>query len=466
MNTRTKKSLGAVALLAAAGALLSPSSAGAYNVTGSKWNARSLPIRYYVNASTAPSSLGSSAALAAVQGGFASWQAPACTSWRSMYAGPSSVTLADQSDGENSVLWVASGWNADPRNNPMGDVRGTIGVTQTTRIVGGATNESDISFNAQGFRWSTTGTGGTVDAQSIATHEEGHFLGLDHSSDMSAVMYASYSSGLKRTLQGDDIAGVCALYPSGVTTPDAGVDSGPRDTGTADTGSSGGGIGASCVGSGRCTGDNDCLCTDRTLTNCICLPPCESSADCPDGYLCADTSAGGYCVPDPSGGMTMTPGTGNTGDPCAAGSECRSSICVQVRTDSAVCTQACTNDCSCPTGYRCAMTTSGTNVCAPGTNTCSTGPVDAGTRDTGVRDTGARDTGTPTEDDAGTGEDASANMDVAHTETGTGTGGASPGCACAVPGAGLERRSGRSLWVAPWALLALAGAVRSRRKKG
>ena len=66
-------------------------------------------------------------------------------------------------------------------------------------------------------------TNGAVGSTVFQLGEEGHFLGLDHSSQPSAVMYASYPGGLKRTLTSDDIAGVCFLYPTGVAVPDAGV---------------------------------------------------------------------------------------------------------------------------------------------------------------------------------------------------------------------------------------------------
>lgn len=53
------------------------------------------------------------------------------------------------------------------------------------------------------------------DLQAILTHEVGHFIGVAHSSDSSAVMFASYSPGSisQRKLTPDDAKAVCAIYP-------------------------------------------------------------------------------------------------------------------------------------------------------------------------------------------------------------------------------------------------------------
>jgi hypothetical protein len=68
----------------------------------------------------------------------------------------------------------------------------------------------DIQFNTgQSFN-----VGTTYDLYSVALHEFGHALGLDHSSVGSAVMYPTYS-GTKFGLSSDDIAGVRAIYSNG-----------------------------------------------------------------------------------------------------------------------------------------------------------------------------------------------------------------------------------------------------------
>lgn len=76
---------------------------------------------------------------------------------------------------------------------------------------GTSTDEADMGMNTA-FTWATNGIN-HYDIETVMLHENGHGLGLGHSSDPAAVMYPSYQ-GVLRTLQADDIAGVSSLYPS------------------------------------------------------------------------------------------------------------------------------------------------------------------------------------------------------------------------------------------------------------
>lgn len=60
--------------------------------------------------------------------------------------------------------------------------------------------------------WSLTGAGSTFDVETVALHEIGHLLGLDHSTVAGSVMFPSYG-GVRRALTQDDIDGVRRLYP-------------------------------------------------------------------------------------------------------------------------------------------------------------------------------------------------------------------------------------------------------------
>jgi hypothetical protein len=109
------------------------------------------------------------------------------------------------------------------------DVNNTLALTTVTYGVDtGTIFDADIEINS-----STTSTPphllttteppppdlpqNTYDLQAILTHEAGHFLGLAHATETTSIMYAYYSPG-SLTLTGDDLAGICAIYPPGGST--------------------------------------------------------------------------------------------------------------------------------------------------------------------------------------------------------------------------------------------------------
>jgi hypothetical protein len=55
-------------------------------------------------------------------------------------------------------------------------------------------------------------TGEQVDLNAVLTHEAGHFLGLSHSGEESATMFASYMPGMA-TIESDDVAAICLSLP-------------------------------------------------------------------------------------------------------------------------------------------------------------------------------------------------------------------------------------------------------------
>lgn len=77
-------------------------------------------------------------------------------------------------------------------------------------------SEFDMRFNTQ-VTWSHSGASGAMDVQSIAAHEMGHYLGMDHASTSSnfLTMYPYALSGAirQRDLGIGDIVGMRAAYP-------------------------------------------------------------------------------------------------------------------------------------------------------------------------------------------------------------------------------------------------------------
>lgn len=498
--------------------------ASAYVPSEAQWNPASLPIQYRVNPNTAPSSIGASGALAAIDGGMASWAAPTCTRWRATNAGTTSVTRASARDNVNTFLWLSGSWPAE-----LGSVNVTIGVTTPVFVPGRYVLDADIQFNAVGFQWSTTGARGTVDTQSIATHEEGHFLGLDHTRVTTAVMFASYSGGVLRNLHADDIAGVCALYPSGGPVPDAGTPTTDpcarytscagctpvancgwcSATNTCQTGtSSGSTVGPSCGGGWRwdprtcATTPADAGSTTdpcNAFTSCgTCTAQnqcgwCASTGRCvlgtPTGPA-AGGSCGGYawtsnmCSTAPADAGTAPTGTATFGEPCRERTDCASGLlCVGSTTVSPFCSRVCTDDCTCPRGYGCAARLStGQTVCVPGANGCmSGGPTDAGSPAVDVvvprdvvtpRDVIApsSDVVTPSEDVVAPSEDVVTlpqDPDAGIVDAGEKTPPADPvatnpgGCGCSAPGSASPRAAGLSMLAG----LALVAASSRRRRR-
>ena len=89
---------------------------------------------------------------------------------------------------------------------------------------------ADMEFNpSEKFTTSSTPPSGTFNLQSVATHEEGHLLGLDHSGIGHTVMFPygdSTAAGQQTQLAADDAIGVSFLYPTANFATATGVVSG------------------------------------------------------------------------------------------------------------------------------------------------------------------------------------------------------------------------------------------------
>jgi hypothetical protein len=97
-------------------------------------------------------------------------------------------------------------------------IDGTLAKTTVTFSPStGEILDADIAINSAYNNLSTSDIQVEYDLRSIVTHEVGHLIGLAHSSDFSATMFAAYDPGTVelRTLAPDDVKAVCAAYPPG-----------------------------------------------------------------------------------------------------------------------------------------------------------------------------------------------------------------------------------------------------------
>ena len=155
-----------------------------------------------------PAALNAELATNAIAEGAAAWTNAGGSGWlfTGGATGAGDATMCQgETDGQNTVTWGSYGTGA-----------GLLAVTCVPDSAN-ALLEFDMIFVTSN-NWTVSDSNIQVDLQSVAAHEFGHALGLGHSADSGAVMYANYGAGaLRRTLSPDDQAGVAALYGAAPT---------------------------------------------------------------------------------------------------------------------------------------------------------------------------------------------------------------------------------------------------------
>lgn len=148
----------------------------------------------------------------ALKASLAEWSAPTCSAMTMKYAGTTDydiVGFIKEEDPINLVLWHESDWPYPQR---------PIAYTSVTYDPNtGVIMDADLELNGEDYAFTVDPKSEPfkIDIQNTVTHELGHALGLDHTTDPFSTMYLEAMPGetIKRTLEADDIAGLCALYP-------------------------------------------------------------------------------------------------------------------------------------------------------------------------------------------------------------------------------------------------------------
>lgn len=196
--------------LAAGALLMLPGRAAAFTVLQTQ---EGVPLQWYeptiqVAIGTLSDDLTEQAQLDVIDRAFGTWADVPGVSYEFEFTGFTDVD-EDADDGVNTVFFMRDGWRHS---------ESAVGITRSWARSSGAIHGFDLMLNDANFQFTATDDEEAIstDLENTLTHEIGHVLGLDHSHDPSACMYATAVRGetLKRTLGEDDISAVQWLYPA------------------------------------------------------------------------------------------------------------------------------------------------------------------------------------------------------------------------------------------------------------
>ena len=152
-----------------------------------------------------------------VAGSFATWSALDCGA-----GGTATISFSELADvscheaqfntgggNANIILFQDTQWHYKGVDDTLAK------TTVTFDADSGEILDADIEINHAYNEFTVSDTRVVFDLQSVLTHEIGHFIGLDHTLVPDATMFAGYDEGSTnlRTLEADDIAAACAVYP-------------------------------------------------------------------------------------------------------------------------------------------------------------------------------------------------------------------------------------------------------------
>lgn len=159
----------------------------------------------------------------AINESFDSWHNAECSDLQILYGGTTDDARTAADGKANVLVWRDQTWPTSYSRTAFALTSVTYN-TETGHIV-----DADIEMNGEFHTFTVGDENVLIDVQNTLTHEAGHFIGLDHpvpnlddddmprwtAVDLAATMFEAASSGetKKRTLEQDDIDGICSIYP-------------------------------------------------------------------------------------------------------------------------------------------------------------------------------------------------------------------------------------------------------------
>ena len=172
-------------------------------------------VNYHINPDVG--TLDEAAMSAAITQSFEAWNEVGCSNFNLVFAG----TTDDDRVGFFSSAGLGKNANVMAvRSDRWDHQRGVLALTSVTfNPANGEIVDADIELNAVDFTLTVGDDRVLIDVANTMTHEAGHFLGLDHSTVTQSTMFATAPLGetIKRSLDEDDVAGLCEAYPEGTT---------------------------------------------------------------------------------------------------------------------------------------------------------------------------------------------------------------------------------------------------------
>ncbi len=197
--------------------LVAPRSGGAAQL--SRWDFSAFSVQWNLSSSPPGSNVHGNRSVAdVIQSSFNTW-AGAPNTVISVSRGADTSASGAAFDGVNLICFVCSGdFNKEAETlavttTTTADAPGEATKHGGTSSFAGQILDADIIFNPS-TQYTTDGTGGGQDLQTVATHEIGHFFGLDHSGVVRAIMFP-FAPDVETSLSYDDVAGISTLYPKG-----------------------------------------------------------------------------------------------------------------------------------------------------------------------------------------------------------------------------------------------------------